>query len=534
MTIRKSMAVLAIAGVALTGCMDLEVLNPNAADAERALNTASDIEALIAGGYSTWWNIGSANTGPGPILMTMAYQHSATAANFGMVEFSGWPKVPAQNQPADVYSSQNSQNAWTWAWRSVASVVDGLKALEGGDVTLPPAELARAKAYGYFVLGLAHGTAAMLFDRGYVYDPSVDPEDVALVSYEEVAAAAYGYFDRALQEASGQNFTLPATWMSQEVNTQQLVRLIHSYRARIRANMARTPAERAAVNWNAVIADVDAGVTSDFGIVVTSGSGFSSSTYANIFRFGPWGQMSYQVAGMADQAGQYQFWLSLPADDRHPNLAPDQVGNPFLIQTPDRRFPTGTTIAEQQANPGTIYEVTTRGGGYGAQWNRPDRGTFRWSYYRVLEHDQWQLSAANRGSHPEVTVTEMQLLKAEGLYRMGNQGAAADIVNTTRVAAGLNATDAGGTNTSCVPKLPNGSCGSLFEMLKWEKRLETMYKGVLGASWYFDGRGWGDLAEGSFLHIPIPGRELELLAEPLYTFGGIGGTGGAPVGTYGY
>jgi hypothetical protein len=80
----------------------------------------------------------------------------------------------------------------------------------------------------------------------------------------------------------------------------------------------------------------------------------------------------------------------------------------------------------------------------------------------------------------------------------------------------------------------NGDCGSLLEMLKWEVRLETMYKGLHMAPWYFHGRGWGDLAEGSFLNVPVPGREAELLGIPSYTFGGPGGDGSAPVGTYGY
>jgi hypothetical protein len=80
----------------------------------------------------------------------------------------------------------------------------------------------------------------------------------------------------------------------------------------------------------------------------------------------------------------------------------------------------------------------------------------------------------------------------------------------------------------------NGDCGSLLEMLKWEVRLETIYKGLHMASWYFNGRGWGDLAEGSFLNLPVPGRETELLGITSYTFGGPGGDGSAPVGTYGY
>jgi hypothetical protein len=238
---------------------------------------------------------------------------------------------------------------------------------------------------------------------------------------------------------------------------------------------------------------------------------------------------------MADQSGQYQKWISIEDPwSRHPNLAADQQGDPFLIITPDKRFPTGSTVAAQQAADGTLFEVATASGGFGAQWARPDRGTFRWSYYRYVANNMWLLPSAQRTSAVEVSVDEMRLLRAEAAYRMNNRGEAANLINVTRTAAGLNATDAAGANTSCVPKLRTGACGDLFEMLKWEVRLETMYQGLHMAPWYFHGRGWGDLAEGTFLQFPVPGREASLLNIPAYTFGGIGGEAAAPVGNYGY
>ena len=134
---------------------------------------------------------------------------------------------------------------------------------------------------------------------------------------------------------------------------------------------------------------------------------------------------------------------------------------------------------------------------------------------------------------PEITLVEMRLLKAEGLYRSGNRAGAAAIVNETRVPAGLNATDGAGTNTSCVPRLPDGSCGDLWEMLKWEKRMETVWTGVAGVGWYFDGRGWGDLWKDTPLQFPIPCREIQILQMmPCNTYGGPGGEMGSPGSTY--
>ena len=127
----------------------------------------------------------------------------------------------------------------------------------------------------------------------------------------------------------------------------------------------------------------------------------------------------------------------------------------------------------------------------------------------------------------------MRLDKAEALYWQGNLAGAADIINETRTAAGLNATDAAGTNTSCVPKLPDGSCGDLWEMLKWEKRVEATFKGPFAAPWYFDSRGWDDLWKNTFVQLPIPCGEAQVLQLlPCTTFGGPGGEGAAPGSSY--
>jgi len=103
------------------------------------------------------------------------------------------------------------------------------------------------------------------------------------------------------------------------------------------------------------------------------------------------------------------------------------------------------------------------------------------------------------------------------------------------VAADLNSTDVNGTNTSCVPRLPNGQCGDLWEMLKWEKRHETVWTGVAHANWFLDGRGWGDLYKGTPLHYGIPCREVQVLQlGACIDYGGTGGEFGAPGSTYQY
>jgi hypothetical protein len=508
------------------GCADLDVVNPNDADAERALETAGDVESLIAGSYNSWWSGNHSWNGAGPFLSNASFQHTAPWANFGMEEYARIPRIPTVNQTSHgLYG--NFTRAWTFSYRALSAVSDGLRALDekpelaeelGAEKTL------RARAFGRLVQGMSHATIAIAYDKGWVIDETTDvlnPGDP--LSYADLMEVAMGFFDEAITLAGQGDFELPETWMQRVVDSGELAQFAHSMKARYRALSARTPAEREAVNWAQVIADADAGVTEDFLIFADDDSGWGSTVY--YYNQPGWAEAPYFIWGMADQSGNYQNWLDVPMGDKHPIVD----GTPTLIITPDLRFPQGATLDAQRANPGTYFGAPSD---IGSVWAQPGRGTWRWSYYRLIRHAAYA-SAGAIGDLPEITVRELQLLKAEGLLRAGDGAGAAAIINVTRVANGLSATDAVGTNTSCVPKLPNGACGDLFEMLKWEKRTETAMYGPLTVGFYFDSRGWGDLWLGTPLQFPVPCQDVEILGLlPCNAFGGVGGEMASPGSSY--
>ena len=130
-----------------------------------------------------------------------------------------------------------------------------------------------------------------------------------------------------------------------------------------------------------------------------------------------------------------------------------------------------------------------------------------------------------------MTGKELDLLAAEANFRLGNRDAAMAIVNKYRTTNGeLPAfTSADGVapgGDRCVPQNPDGSCGNLWEALKYEKRIELFHYGM--GTEYFDDRGWGDLVTNTWEQLPIPGSELEILLQEVYTFGGPGGSSAAP------
>ncbi len=119
----------------------------------------------------------------------------------------------------------------------------------------------------------------------------------------------------------------------------------------------------------------------------------------------------------------------------------------------------------------------------------------------------------------EMTPDELDYLRAEAMYRGGNTTGALTLVNATRTAAGLDpATGSGDQSSRCVPRDENGNCEDLWGALKYEKRLEVYHTGMGIA--FFDDRGWGDLVEGTFTQLPVPGSELVRLGKAIYTFGG--------------
>jgi hypothetical protein len=147
-----------------------------------------------------------------------------------------------------------------------------------------------------------------------------------------------------------------------------------------------------------------------------------------------------------------------------------------------------------------------------------------------------------------MTRAEIRLLAAEGYIRTGNIAAAVALIDSSRVGIGglPGLATAGITDTvtavpgagTCVPRVPDKAasylasrCGNLWDALKWEYRMETMYTGY--GMWYFAGRGWGDLPEGTALYWPVPYQEMDTRREAFYSSGGVGGVGGAPPGNYG-
>ncbi len=571
----------------VAACTDpLAVANSNQPDRGRVFTNAADLEQFISNIYT---NVhqgtlggavvldGGANDGLQPQLLVAGMENVSGLANFAMGPRGNIPRTGIANTRGST-GNQGNYRDWVVEHRAARMAVLAISAL--GKLTLgSPGRDARGRAFARFGQGVALGNLALAYDSAAVLTENDNPEaDAAVVvplsGYQTVMNKALAYLDSAIaiSTADPSGFPLPSAWINGNALTQtQFVQLCRSYQARFLANLGRTPAERATADWATIIAYANAGITADFQITMLPppAAGWDISWVIQHYATGAanWHQMSQFWVGMADTSGAadtskgYDHWL---------NTAPGSR-TPFLVVTPDRRFPQGTTRGTNPINDVGTQVANSPGPGGARQrspipWdsvpyfrNRPPgedqpgdpMGISQYDFYRSRAFN----NASRNGAYPVMTAAEIRLYAAEGQLRVGTVAAAAALIDVTRVGKGRMKplsgviTDSlmpvpGMDNTyvagsrSCVPRVPDAAaaykrakCGTIWDALKWEYRLETAYTGY--GMWFFAGRGWGDLPQYTAVNWAVPYQEMDTRLESFYGVGGQGGRDAAGAGNYG-
>jgi len=562
---RKLIVLGAVAAlVGLGACeRNLEVTNPNSGDTKRVLGTPNDAEALLGTYYRRWHSGVYGTTGLANLegmANVMSLMNTSSLANNCQNQRTPFTGATNANSPGN--SCQGEQLRLYSVLGEVSRVASSFLGQQAAGLTLgTPARDARAKAFAEFLRGMSFGYVALMHDSGSVITQATDAQDPGkLVGYKTLADSAYAALDRAiaatnLAATGSDGFPLPTAWIPSPTSFSKVefVKLIRSYRARIRANLARTPAERAAVDWTAVIADAQNGITADHLNTTSTTAGPYNPWRAQYATFGLWHQMTPFIIGMADTSGSYAAWIAQPVGERGSGNAS------FFLATPDQRFPQGTTRAAQQAD---FAIASCQGAALACKRyfvNRPAGGDqfagagFGFSNYDFVRFHSWAISGdgtARNGNTVFFTKAEIDMLQAEGLYRTQRFAEAGALVNVTRTRNGLpaitafDATTAVPGGTACIPKVPVGpafttvACGNLLEALKYEKRIETAF--TTYAPWYLDMRGWGDLPADTPTFWAVPYQDLQargIATSAIYGTGlGAGNAVGsvAVKGTYGW
>jgi hypothetical protein len=536
-TVRNSVAIAGMLALG-AGCHDLNVVNLDQPDRDRALAEPGDLEALIGGTFGVFFNAVH-STGHTvnlfPVYATEMTGVSTTGA--------GWLQGVEPRPILDNYAGLSVNSSpigprllLADLHRIASSVHDGLSTLteQGIQIREGTQDVThRTRAFGKFMQGLAWGYMAMLYDQSIIVDettpfvsdpvrqgvesltPAAQVRSLALASLAESVAIAE-QFNVAFPSGTATRlfFGTPET-----ISTADFVSLTNTLAARILVLSARTPQEREDVDWARVLQYTAHGLTRDFEVILSPDLRNSllyarmetnSAGCVNCYRW------DNRLIGMADVSGAYQAWIASPIEDR----------DRFDIVTPDRRI-TG-------ANPrsdGAYTRYFSHDNGFPAA-----RGVYRRSAYQWARHHHRGFQP-NTGTAPLVTVDENNLLRAEALLRTGDRDGAATLINITRTREhtlpngsthpGLPPVTATGVpqHAECAPRTDAGECGDLLTALRYERMIELA--GLDAVRGYLDSRGFGMLPDGSWLQLPMPGDQLELMGLPIYSFGGVGTEWGA-------
>src|ERR1044072_6736317 len=424
------------------GACELAVNNPNNPGTKQVKATPADLENFLGTQYRRWHSALYGTTGNvWGMANIMSFEDFSTLANNCQNSRYPVPKTAPANNNAVGNTCGGEQNLIYFRASEVArGASDVLKALDGGLTFGSAGRGARGRAFAQCLRAVSLGYLAIVYDSAAITSPTdaVSAQGTAipaeLSGYQDVMAAALDALDQSIAAATadGSGFPLESngifTSQPSSVTAAEFLKIVHSYAARLRANVARNPTERAAVDWTKVIADAQAGITQDLLITTSTVTGPNDTWVGQWYSYTTWHQMTPFIIGMADTTGICAVWLPTPLTSRVASYK-------FFMITPDQRFPQGATRAAQQADftlAGTTGSATNPGCTAAAQTckrcfvNRttsdpassPSWGGSQYDHARFFS---WRTSGSG-GSGPNgpmtfMTGAEMNLLEAEGDFR---------------------------------------------------------------------------------------------------------------------
>jgi hypothetical protein len=576
MKLVKSLGMALACGGLLAACQDLDVTNVNNPPLEETLATPINVETTVASAIRQFFSqTVDSDYRQEVTWMTPSLDAAADAAVQSSTSFayvtagvSTEPRTEMVHTDAGFWVNRT---AWLNFYAAAASCIDIIHTLDAGmklgtvSNEFPNGQHTdRARWMCHFIIGASHGYLAALYDRVLIIDPAVERPDIYAADFVTPdSAMKYALFQIekgiTLAKAAPDDQT-SLLWFNQQAYTRdEMVQMMYSYMARLRPAVARNPTERAAVDWARVIADANLGIDDAFHPV--SGSplpgrsiicpttpnpacGGALVYQANRTENGMWQphrwhwsrgtgstvlRPSQRLLGPGDTTGAYQCWEA-PGSPSLTGGTCWAARRDTTYGSPDRRIhgSTGATSA------GRYFVRTTTS-------SSVTLGPQNWSKYTFQRWGTNGTNAFQDSLNMYMAATEMDQLRAEGYIRTGQPALAVPLINKTRqytlganlppvtVAGPTGAGQPFATSRSCVPKRVDGTCGDLMDALMYEKRLEQA--GSYDVSVLFtDWRGWGKMAQGQWIHLPVHSRELFTLGVPYYTFGGSqpGGTIGVP------
>ena len=511
-------AVGVLAAVAVAGCNTLDVANPNAPDAKRALSDPAALEAVAGGTLRTWFNTYDGCEG-NCVLVTQAQTFSASWNNWNMNFYSSIDEDgkrltrPWQNDPAAA-GRTSMEVPWVGMYAAISSATDVLKAIrKNSKVINNVSDTKRAETISQLMLGAGLSYIALNFDKGYIVDENSEPATLTYSNRKQVRDAALAKLLDAASMAKATAFNTPAGWTNGVVYSNvQIAQIANTLAAITLAYYPRNAAENAAVNWGQVLTLTQAGMSSGTPVdFVFVGDGCVAWCHEMLLWFDGFdgGRVHTRVANMLDPVTQKTPYPA--GGNRRPN-------------SPDKRLGDGS-FGDASIVDGFGTVPKTPRGGTDFVWSRdeifrPSRGSYHQSNIGFVRYDLSGNQDASGiyngfGPAPVISAGQSGLLWAEALIRSGGSLAtAATLINNTRVTRG-----------GLSPATAGDGVAGLTTKLAYEMELELF---GLGAAPYYWRRRTDGLIAGTPTEMPVPAKELGVKGEALYTWGGIGAAASTP------
>jgi hypothetical protein len=495
-----SILLLSISVSIVSGCADLVVENKNAPDRDLAITRPADVIGLIDGGYRRWAYMGQWRT-----LIPAAGQSkwgTGTVGNWWLHPGNNIPRTAEfPNTPTSNFQDVNG-DLWGEFNGSIANANLALNAIANGVEIENAATTVGYKALAQFLQALNYGSLGLHFDKAFVIDEATDlTGTIDFLPYADVIAAAITKIEAAKatadQAVTAGSTSVPtgiipaldvvdARWATPgaTLTWPQFKQIANSYAALFLAMSPRSVAENDAANWGQIHTYASNGIDFDFAPVSNN-----DEWQSQLLRYiaNDWVRVNQEVVKLMDPS--------------QPALWPTDGSTPADIVTADARFGTDFVLAPTWA----IF--------------RPDRGQYKFSrvQYRRYFYHRFGITAA--GAVPYLLRAQNDLILAEAEMRRagGSKANAADMINRYRVGRGtLPAVSAADTDAT------------LNAALLYEWNIEVGPTGLL-ATYQYNDRRMGRLIPGSLTMWPVPARELGVLLQPYYSFGGnAGAVGSAP------
>jgi hypothetical protein len=522
-----SWAAVMVAALVVGGC-DLEIENPNAPDAPRAFVDPSGLAQLQGGAFRTW--VETRGDYFGVMAMTAMADNYTASWNNGAIRFyssvgsdcpsrCGWANSATAPEAA---GGPSVETQWYGYYTVLSSANDVLRAIDEGlcfddDCDVDNTLTSRNKAVAKMMQGMAFAGVAMVYDKGFAADETVDPSTASSLPFntrEEMRDAALEKFEEGYEEAGLNTWETPPEWMGVGNGTAytnvQIRQLIRTMQAELIAMWARNAAENAQAAWADVATFASQGIS--------SGAAFDWEFFIDVSGrecgldcVKTWGN------SIGTMRVDTRLASILATNHRHP--WPEPSGNPCPTISADRRVGDGSYGPRDNYNGYSTTAATPNAGTdfacSGVAIFPPARGQYHQSNLQHIRYQHLAYRGENlpgfdaTGQDPFYTRQMNDLLWAEGLIRGGgSKTLAADKINNSRV------------NRGGLPPLTGAeSDAQLLAALQYEQEIEFMGQGPTP---FFNRRRIDGLIPGTPRQMPVPAKELDVLRREIYTFGGPG------------